>query len=124
MRPSLSDTLTGRQVETVRCGAAVALGLSGGLTLTVAADFRLTGPSGVEHFYPSLADRPSGGLLRLPASRITAAGTTQAGALVLSLDCGLTLTVPPDTTPEPWSVAGQGGRIFTALPGGYSTTPG
>ncbi|MER5639030.1 DUF6188 family protein [Kitasatospora sp. NPDC002227] len=124
MPQSLSTTLAGRRVESVRCPGALALGLSGELTVTVTGDFRLSGPHGVEHFYPSLAGRPTGGLLRLPASTVTAAGTTQAGALVLSLDCGLTLTVPPDATTAPWTVTTPAGPLFTALPGGYSTTPG
>ncbi|WP_441248623.1 DUF6188 family protein [Kitasatospora sp. McL0602] len=121
MTDALAAVLGGRQVETVRYGTELVLGLSGRLTLTVASDFRLGGPSGVEHFFPSLALHPTGGLLRLPGARIAEAAATAAGGLRLVFDCALTLTVPPDTAYRPWEVGGPSGSLFTALPGGYLT---
>ncbi|AUG81465.1 hypothetical protein CFP65_6832 [Kitasatospora sp. MMS16-BH015] len=121
MTPSLSAALTGRRIETLRCGPEPLLDLSDGLLIRIAGDFRLAGPRGVEHYYPGLVTHPTGGLKRLPGSLITEAGTTLAGALVLTLDSGLTLTVPPDSTDRPWQVANPAGPLFTALPGGYTT---
>ncbi|WP_441247408.1 DUF6188 family protein [Kitasatospora sp. McL0602] len=121
MIDALTTTLGGRRVETLRYGTELVLGLSGRLAVTVASDYRLSGSSGVEHFFPGLALHPTGGLLRLPGARIAEAAATAAGGLRLVFDCALTLTVPPDTDEHPWTVTGPSGPLFTALPGGFFT---
>jgi len=123
MARSIASVLGGRRVEALKGGVQLALELSEGLLVTVDSDFRLTGASGVEHFYPGLTMEPSGGLLELIGARVTEAGTTLAGGLELVFDCGRTLSVPPDSTYQPWTVAGPDGPLFTALPGGYLTGP-
>lgn len=121
MSHSLTAVLCGRRVEALEGGYHLVLGLSDGLAVTIGSDFRLTGGSGVEHFYPGLAMEPSGGLLKLPGARIVEAATTLSGGLHLTFDCGLVLAVPPDTADRPWAVTGPAGPLFTALPGGYLT---
>ncbi|MDH6579278.1 DUF6188 family protein [Kitasatospora sp. MAP5-34] len=128
MPHSLASVLGDRRVVCLQGGYQFVLELSDGLAVTISSDFRLTtgeavtGIAGVEHFFPGLAMEPSGGLLKLPGARISEAGTTLAGGLHLSFDCGLALDVPPDTADQPWVVTGPTGPLFTALPGGYLTT--
>ncbi|GAA2151810.1 hypothetical protein GCM10009760_47620 [Kitasatospora kazusensis] len=128
MPHSLASVLGDRRVACVQGGSRFVLELSDGLAVTIGSDFRLAtaetgaaGPALVEHFFPGLTSEAGGGLLKLPGARITAVATTPAGGLHLTFDCGLTLTVPPDTTEEPWAVTGPTGPLFTALPGGYLT---
>ncbi|GAA2750309.1 DUF6188 family protein [Kitasatospora cinereorecta] len=125
MAHPIDSVLAGRRVEDVTGGLRLTLRLSGALEVGIENDFRLTGPAEVEHFYPALGMRPTGGLPTLLDARLTAAHVTPAGALVLAFDTRHTLTVAPDTAPggpeHAWTVTGPTGPLFTALPGGYLT---
>ncbi|MFF1873937.1 DUF6188 family protein [Kitasatospora herbaricolor] len=118
MQNLIADVLAGHRVESVKGGFQLDITLVGPVTVRVENEFRLAGPSEVEHFYPDLTFEPSEALLELVGRSVGAARVTMAGGLELAFDSGHTLSVPPDARRAPWSVFTPHGAVCTALEGG------
>ncbi|WP_371477670.1 DUF6188 family protein [Kitasatospora sp. NBC_00315] len=118
MRKSITDVLAGHRVESVKGGIQLDIALDGRVTVRVENEFRFSGPSEVEHYYPDLGFEPSELLLGLVGHTVDSAAVTMAGGLELTFEGGRTLSVPPDARRGPWSVLTPHGAVCTALEGG------
>ncbi|WP_380281552.1 DUF6188 family protein [Kitasatospora purpeofusca] len=119
----LDAVLTGRRVTAVHGGDRLDLVLDGPVTVRVAHEFRVTGPTGVGIFYPALTLRPTGPLLALVGRTVGSARITPAGGLELvftgeSGEGGGTMSVPPHALLAPWRVVTPDGTVCAGLPGG------
>ncbi|MFE6872713.1 DUF6188 family protein [Kitasatospora sp. NPDC057692] len=131
----LGAVLAGRRVTAVRGGDRLDLVLDGPVTVRVAHEFRVTGPTGVGLFYPALTFRPTGPLLALVGRTVGSARITPAGGLELAFTGGDgreghdgrgggTLSVPPHALIAPWRVVTPDGTVCAGLPGGEVSCTG
>jgi hypothetical protein len=105
--------LTGKKLEYVGLGHAIALSFTGGCQIFIESVARLRGPGGRVDVEPG--ENPSDALATLLGDVVRAARTLDSGELEIVFASGAELLVGVDDDFESWAVAGPGRFLIVCL---------